>query len=269
MTLNGHSNPITRVIVDDQNCLISISTDGMFLYWNLRAYVKIFSRRLNIEVRNFSINHRGDCMALSNLDEIRIANVPMNSPELDVVGPDMRDKYEYISYILKILRGEKFEYDSKWDDWAVLPYRFNTMYFYAYRNLYNEIKSSILNGGSLIPSIFTDPFTMLIHKNYQRCLKVLFDCTSSMLEKNLYSLTFLNEESIIRLNKQGHNQLHRFYNSIFNKYTSELFPKFAIESELPKYVLSKTLTPILENFFSVTNINEEGENYQKTHQKIT
>jgi hypothetical protein len=52
-------------------------------------------------------------MAYSQSDEIRVGSFPMSGGELDAIGPEMNKKYEYISYILKILKGEKFVYDKK------------------------------------------------------------------------------------------------------------------------------------------------------------
>ena len=104
---------------------------------------------------------------------------------------------------------------------------------------------------------------MIINKNYQRCLKVIFDQTSSILEKNIYSFSFLSQEAIITLNLQGHNQLHKFYDAILNKYTIEDFPKFATEYELPKFVRSTSFTPIRNNFFIKAKKREpERQNFE-------
>ena len=68
---------------------------------------------MNFQVSRFSVSFNGNFMAYSQSDEIRVGSFPMSGGELDAIGPEMNKKYEYISYILKILKGEKFVYDKK------------------------------------------------------------------------------------------------------------------------------------------------------------
>jgi hypothetical protein len=176
---------------------------------------------------------------------------------LDVIGPDMQEKYEYKHYLLKILKGENVRYDPKWNDWAVLPYQFSTMMFYAYANMYRHIKNSIDNGASITPSLHMDLYSLVTSKNYQRCLKVFFDSTKSILQQNLHALSFLTGSVLIKLNIQGHRQLHKFYESILNKYYNPDFKMFGYRRQLPKVFLSPTVTPIYETFFPKTVQKEE------------
>ena len=163
----------------------------------------------------------------------------------------MNEKYEYMSYIMKLLKGEKVKYEKKWDDWVIMPYQYRTLYFYAYNNRYKEMKMSIMNGIPITPSLTTDPISIMINKNYQRCLKLFFDSTQTLLAKNPYSLSFLDQDILVKINLQGNAKLNKFYDSIFVKIETEDFPKFAEDSELPKFVFSDTLTPAISNFFQV------------------
>ena len=260
ISMKSHTSPITRMKVDNTNSLISSSTDGVVIYWNLRSYSKIFSTKVKTQINRLAISYNNNqFLAYSNMDKLVVMEFYASSTNLDVIGPDITCKYEYMSYLTKILRGDKVEYEEKWDSWAVIPYQFNTMYFYSYANLYKHIGKCILNKSSLIPSRCTDPYTMVIHKNYQRCLRVYFSLASDLLENNLYSLCFLSGEVLVKLNLQGHNQLHLLYESIFRKHESDDFPKFADSGQLPKYILSDTLVPVNENFFKTEKTVEKVE----------
>ncbi|OMJ71276.1 hypothetical protein SteCoe_30554 [Stentor coeruleus] len=259
ISLDSHSSSILNVIVDKTNHLISVSNDGTMIYWNLRAYAKVFRTGVNIEPLIFCMSKNNKLMAFADMEQIKVLYSPMLSSKLDVIGPVMQDKYEYMDYLLKVLKGEKVVYNPIWNDWAVLPYQFNTMYFYAYTNMYRHIKSSIQDSASLTPCYFTDPFSLITYKKYQKALNILFDCTKSLLQRNMHSLSFLNEDVLIKLNLQGHSQLHKFYNSIFNKCLIEDFPKFADIRDLPIVVFSNTVNPVRENFFP----NDAGTIAQK------
>ena len=268
ISINAHDTPISRIKVDKNNSLLSSSDDGIVAYWNLRTYAKIFSTKVSTQVNRIAISNDNQFLAYSNMDQLVVIEFHAFSDSFNVIGPDMNYKYDYMNYLMKILKGDKVDYDKTWDSWAVLPYQFNTLYFYAYANMYKHISSSILNKSSLIPSLYTDPYTMVIHKNYQRCLRTFFTQASNLLENNLYSLCFLSGEVMVKLNLQGHNQLHLFYESIFKKYDSEDFPKFAKSSELPKSILSTTLIPLTEHFFRIDKSGEKSEKSEKLMENL-
>lgn len=259
ISLDSHTSAILNVIVDKTNHLTSVSIDGTMIYWNLRAYAKSFRTVVNIEPLIFCMSQNNKFIAFADMEQIKVLDSPMFSSELDVIGPVMQDKYEYMYYLLKVLKGEKVTYNEIWNDWAVLPYQFNTMYFYAFTNMYRHIKLSIHDSASLTPCYFTDPFSLITYKKYQKALNILFECTKSLLQQNMHSLSFLNEDILIKLNLQGHGQLHKFYNSIFNKCLIEDFPKFADIRDLPIVVFSSTVNPVRENFFP----NDAGTIAQK------
>ncbi|OMJ77217.1 hypothetical protein SteCoe_23254 [Stentor coeruleus] len=259
ISLDSHTSPILSIIVDKTNHLTSFSIDGTLIYWNLRAYAKVFRTVVNIEPLVFCMSKNNKFIAFADMEQIKVLDSPMFSNELDVIGPVMQDKYEYMDYLLKVLKGEKVAYNAIWNDWAVLPYQFNTMYFYAFTNMYRHIKSSIRDSASLTPCYFTDPFSLITYKKYQKALNILFECTKNLLQRNMHSLSFLNEDVLIKLNLQGHSQLHKFYNSIFNKCLIEDFPKFADIQDLPIVVFSSTVNPVRENFFP----NDAGTIAQK------
>lgn len=249
ISLNSHTSLILNVIVDKSNHLTSISADGTMIYWNLRAYVKCFRTVMFVDPVIFCMSKNNRFMAFADLEQIRVLDSPMFSSELDVVGPVMEDKYVYMDYLLKVLRGDQVQYNPIWNDWAVLPYQFNTMYFYAFTNMYRHIKLSIQDSASLTPCYFTDPFSLVTYKKYQKALNVMFNSTKSLLQQNMHSLSFLNEDVLIKLNLQGHSQLHKFYESILNKCIVEDFPKFADVNSLPIILYSSTVNPVRENFF--------------------
>lgn len=256
ITLNFHTRPITTVWVNKKNVLISLSSDGLLINWNLRTYTKIFANKISMQEAKFAINQSSEVIVYSNFSKILIGDLPGVYEKLEVVGPAMQDRYEYMNYILKVLKGEKIAHNPKWDDWIVFPYLFDTMHFYSYRNLHEQLKMSLSSGSFLKPSLYTDPYSMVINKNYQKSLKIFIDNNKKILRKNLYALNFLSESTIIKLNLQGHNQLNRFYETIFKKYVPEKFPKFAKQQDLPKFIFSKSLQPLKKEFFSSKSIQK-------------
>lgn len=249
ITLASHCSPIAKVWIDSSAAIVSVSNDGVMINWNQKIYEKNFVKMLGCKITKLKISNDSKLIAYSNNATIKILNTGVSYNNLDVIGPNMQDKYEYMSYVLNILKGEKFLYESKWDDWSVLPFKFNTVYFYCYRNLYYPLKTSLLAGKSLTPALFSDPYSIVINKDYQKCLKLLFKINDKLLKKNPHSVSFINFESIIDLNLQGHSDLPNFYESIFRKYQLENFPKLIKTSELPKFLFSDSVIPSEKDFF--------------------
>ena len=264
ITFHAHSSPIVSLKIDKTNSLVSSSDDGMAIYWNLTTHAKVFAMTFESQLRSVEISPDNRFFSYSNAKQLVITEFQGYLEKFAVVGPDMSEKYDYMSYILKIIKGDKVGYEKKWDSWVVLPYQFNTLYFYSYANMHRYIAKSIMNKCSLIPSFHIDPFTMIIHKNYSRCLRAFFTLSSELLEENLYALCFVSGEIMTKLNLQGHNQLHLLYESIFRKYESDDLPKFVNISNLPKTVLSATLLPVSGNFFPNKQITEEKVLNQNT-----
>lgn len=256
ITLNSHNNPIVKVKTDNMNQMLSVSSEGTMIYWNLRAYVKIFKYNLNSDITDFNLSDNYKWAAYTDLSGLKVIYFPTYINLFDVIGPNNQEKYEYIYYLYKILKGEDVDYDQRWDDWAVLPYQYNTLLFYSFSNMYKHLKLSIQSGSLLIPSPNADPYSIVSVKNYERCLKVFFESSKTILDSNLHSLTFINQNVIVYLNKLGHSHLHVFYKSIFRKYPNTNFPKFIDKKLLPRVIYSKSLHPQHSNFFSAEELND-------------
>ena len=148
-----------------------------------------------------------------------------------------------------------------------MPYQYTSLHFYAYSNKFKEIKACLANGAPLAlsqdinqltainhlqiiePILNPDPFSIAMLYNYQKCIGVFFESTKTGLAKNIYSLSFLDQSILIKINFQGHSKLYKFYNAIFRKIESEEFPKLIEESKLPKFAYSKSLAPKFLEFF--------------------
>ena len=264
MTLKYHNNQIIKLSTGTINKLLAVSNDGMLSYWNLDSYSKVCSTKFNTEAVKFSTSNNQFYLGFSDNDEIRVVENELSSRQLNVVGLDMTKKYEYMSYIMKILNGDTVTYEKIWDDWCVLPFQFNTMHFLSFCNSFKNLKSGLLRSCPLYSSISYDPYAVAINNNYQKCLGVLFESTKLLLTQNIYSLSFLPGTVLIQLNKQSHQLLHKFYSAIFRRFESEDFPKFANPLELPKFVFSETLIQNELNFFTKTHTSKQLAVFKNT-----
>lgn len=251
------SAPIQSLKVDSSNSLLSLSTDGQIIYWNLRSYTKLLSTQILYTINDFIMSTNNKYLYLLDNNKIRILEFPVFIDKFDVIGPNMQDKYEYIYYIYKILSGENVQYDERWNEWAVLPYRFNTMIFYSFANLYRHLKSCLYSLTLPVPSILGDPYSVATTKNCDKFLKVLLNSTKIILEQNPHSLSFITQKTIIELNLQGKNYLHHFYDQIMFKADKDDFPKFANKERLPIIILSSALNPVAYRFFPELKHKEE------------
>ena len=249
ISLSGHSSPIVKVRVDHSNYIHSVSSDGLVTCWNPRAYVKLFKYSLSREIFDLTLSEDSRLAAYIDTDSIKLIPFQISENTFDVVGPDFHNKYEYIYYLYKILKCEIVNYDPRWDDWAVMPYQFNTLQFYCQANLYRHLRTSLHNGAGLVPSPTSDPFSVVTYKRFDRSIKAIFESTKSLLERNSYCLSFLDHKVIVELNRLGHSHLPLFYEQMFRKYSKDDFPKFVDKKLLPIVKFSKSLYPNCEEFF--------------------
>ena len=249
ISLSGHNSPIVKVRVDHSNYIHSVSSDGVVICWNPRAYVKLFKYSLSHEIFDVTLSEDSRLAAYIDIDSIKLVPFQISENAFDVVGPDSHNKYEYIYYLYKILKCEIVNHEPRWDDWAVLPYQFNTLQFYSQANLYRHLRTSLHNGAGLVPSPTSDPFSVVTYKRFDRSIKAIFESTKSLLDRNSYCLSFIDHKVIVELNRLGHSHLPLFYEQMFRKYSKDDFPKFIDKKLLPIIKFSKSLYPNCEEFF--------------------
>jgi WD40 repeat protein len=259
VSMTGHSSPIIKIRVDQFNYIHSVSSDGMIICWNPMAFVKVFKFTLRTQILDMVLVQDGQLAAVIDINSIKLMQLQVSKNSFDVIGFESELKYEYIYYLSKILKGELVEYEAKWDDWAVLPYQFNTLQFFCYANLHKHIKLSLNNGAFLVPSPTSEPFTIVTFKRLNRSIKSIFKATRTLLDRNPNALCFIGHSVIIELNRLGHSHLSTFYDEIFCLHFNEDFPKFLNKEKLPRVFCSKSICPIAKDFFPETVAEEEIE----------
>lgn len=243
----------------DDLYLISADLSGRVSFWHLPSRQRI----TYIHIGNIS------CFTVDSIEEYLITGQgkavvvhknPMKAKSLSIYGP-FDQKGKLLSYLSQILITKKNpEYDSKHDDWIIMPYRINLLHIYAYLGLEDHIKLAVKNRFNMMPSIQDDTIlTLCINCGDNLGTQVICEKLCEEVIVNPYILSAI-EDKLVLINQKGNPSLYKLYNSFVAVCTDESLPKSSAEGiDAPIFKLSDTrgIDPV--QFIGKSEESSEGD----------
>lgn len=257
---NLHTEMVTGIYVtDDCQTILSVSKDRSIHVISLMYRIPISFMTRKQPILCLTITEDCQDIITGEHQMIYIQDNPITSSKARILGPE-DNVQKFLTYMKNVLTGNLVPHDITMDKFVVLPYFFNTLHFYTFLGLRDNLNASLVETAPIIPSKNGyHPLYIALLKGLKGIRDDIVDALIAIGTNNPFLFQIL-ENVIIEMNKKAFPKLGSIYEAIYQPAMRRSLPKFCTpDIELPIVTISCHPRIRPEDFFIPEDISTHGK----------
>lgn len=267
MIRSVHINrPLRKIHLQPQQGYFFTQHDNGIDIWDFSDF-EMKSSLVYKAIQTFAFFNNSETMAVKYKGKSECFESPLTTRHVKIIGENVNDlERDFFKYVRKISFGKSVEFDHRFHNWMIMPFKITIQHIYAYYAHEDFLRQSMLclKSGIQRPDApyvkSANKHTILsvsLEQKFPECAKIAIKSMKARLSTNPYSMITVTD-SLINLNKSGIDGLNKLYEFAFRPHFFDNLPNFIADVELPLISYSKSIEVDQETLLGTTANTMDG-----------
>lgn len=255
-----HTDMVTGIFIGEKNeTILSVSKDRSLHFTSLQYRMPISFITRKQPILSLALSEDTSDIITGEHQMIYIQDNPIVSNKVRVLGPE-ENVQKFLTYMKSLINGQVVPHDITMDKFIIVPYFFNTLHFYTYLGLKENLTASLTETATMIPSKNGyHPLYIALLKGFKVPRDEIIEALITLGETNPFIFQIL-ENVMVKMNKNAFPKLGSLYNALYKPANRKTLPNFcAPDIDLPLVKISSHSRISPEDFFEQGDTSSHGQ----------
>lgn len=233
--------------------------DGQIDIWDINDFSLTTSLKTTRKITACGLLPSETSIVVSKKKKIIILNNPITYLKIQSFGDNCKQIYNFQSKILKLIQGKPSKKLENYSNYLISPFQITPLILLCYFNQKDLLLPALEKNSFHPTSLGQTPLSIALSRNFIDSLNTIFKVFKGKLEKNPYSLYYV-ESTLLELNHKSVPNLHKLYQLAMGKSFLTTLPKFCENiKDLPIVLESSSIISDHLQFMPIENYSSLGK----------